>query len=166
MQPSLTLATDRRHPVAIDETHPNVVRFDNKLWVSLLPREQLSQQLAAQKSWDDANARANRWALAIGIGAVAGAALCYLITRLLGAPPVLNLFLLPVGFAIGAVLGGLVNERLRPSRPADAALGPRPLVDEMTRIPRRVASTAERSIGAQELIELSTPGRGPNGGSR
>ncbi len=151
--------------MAIDESHPNVVRFDNKLWVSTLPREELAAQLSAQKAWDDASARANRWALAIGIGAVAGTGITYLAATALGAPTVVNLFLLPVGFGIGAVLGGLVNERLRPSRPADAALGERPTVEEMTRIPRRVANTADPSLAAHELIELSS-GRRPNGGSR
>lgn len=151
--------------MAIDENHPNVVRFDNKLWVSTLPREDLAAQLTAQKTWDDANARANRWALAIGIGAAAGTAASYFVSTALGAPPAVNLFLLPVGFAIGAVLGGLVNERLRPTRPADAALGPRPAVEPMTRIPRRVAATADPNSTAQELIDLVSSRR-PNGGSR
>ncbi|MEQ1737274.1 MAG: hypothetical protein ABL886_12820 [Rhodoglobus sp.] len=148
----------------IDENHPNVVRFDNKLWVSTRAREDLAAQLAAQKAWDDANARANRWALAIGIGAVSGTAATYLAASILGAPPIINLFLLPVGFAIGAVLGGLVNERLRPGRPADAALGARPAVEPMTRLPRRVVARADQHSTAAELIDLAS-GRRPNGGS-
>ena len=67
-----------------------------------------------------------------------------------------NLFLLPVGFAVGAVLGGMVAERLRPARPADAALVDRPAVAAMTRIPRRVAGRADAGSSAQELIDLST----------
>ncbi len=152
--------------MAIDESHPNVVRFDNKLWVSTLPSAELAGQLIAQKAWDDANARANRWGLAISIGAVAGSAVSYLVTRFLGAPPVVNLFLLPVGFAVGAVLGGLINERLRPTRAADQALGARPSVHEMTRIPRRVVALADPLSTASELIDLASSGRRPNGGSR
>ncbi len=140
----------------IDESHPNVVRFDRKLWVSTLPAEELAAQITAQRAWDDANSRVNRWPWAIGIGAVVGTAALYAATTLLGAPPVVNLFLLPVGFAVGAVLGGLVSERLRPRRDADAALGDRPKVDPMTRIPRRVAARADADSTAQELIDLST----------
>lgn len=143
----------------VDENHPNIVRFDRKLWVSQLSAEELAAQIAAQRAWDDSNARANHWALAIGIGAAIGTVLTFVAATLLGAPPVMNLFVLPVGFAVGAVLGGMVNERLRPKRPADAALGARPPVAPMTRIPRRVAATADADSTAKQLIELSTPRR-------
>jgi hypothetical protein len=143
----------------IDEAHPNVVRFDNKLFVSLRPATELAAQLAAQRAWDDANARANHWAWAIGIGAAAGSAATFVATWFLGAPPVINLFLLPVGFAIGAVVGGRINESLRSRRPADAALGARPTSIPMVKIPRRVAATADRLSTAQELIDLSSPDR-------
>jgi hypothetical protein len=145
--------------VPIDESHPNVVRFDRKLWVSPLPADELAEQIRAQRAWDDANSRANHWPWAIGIGAAVGSVATYVITALLGAPPVINLFLLPAGFAAGAVLGGLVSERLRPRRDADAALGPRPKVEPMTRIPRRVAARADADSTAAELIELCTSGR-------
>lgn len=143
----------------IDESHPNVVRFDRRLWVSPLPAEELAAQITAQRAWDDANSRANHWPWAIGIGAVIGTGALYAATTALGAPTVVNLFLLPIGFAIGAVLGGLVSERLRPRREADAALGLRPKVEPMTLIPRRVAARADASSSAQELITLSTGGR-------
>lgn len=140
----------------IDESHPNVVRFDRKLWVSTLPADQLAAQITAQRAWDDANSRVNRWPWAIGVGAAIGTGVLLVVTTLLGAPPVVNLFLLPVGFAVGAVLGGMVAERLRPTRPADAALGDRPAVLAMTRIPRRVAARADAESSAQELIDLCT----------
>ena len=143
----------------IDEAHPNVVRFDNKLFVSLRPATELAAQLAAQRAWDDANARVNHWAWAIGIGAAAGSVVTFVATWFLGAPPVINLFLLPVGFAIGAVVGGRINESLRSRRPADAALGPRPTSIPMVKIPRRVAADADRLSTAQELIDLSSPNR-------
>jgi hypothetical protein len=144
--------------MALDE-NPRVLRFDGKLWVSEMPREELERQLLAQRAWDDANAKANHWALAISIGAVVGTALTLAIGYLTRMPPVVNLFVLPVGFGIGAVLGGLVNERLRPRRPADAALPARPKAAPMVKVPRRVASLTDATSTAKQIIDLSTSRR-------
>ncbi len=143
--------------MAVDESHPYVVRFDRKLWVSPIPSEELAAQITAQRQWDAANSQVNRWPLAIGLGAAVGTAAVYLLGSLLGAPPAVNLFILPLGFAVGAVLGAVVSERLRPRRPADAALGPRPSTAVMTRLPRHVMATADPESTAQELIDLATP---------
>ena len=143
--------------MAVDESHPNVVRFDGKLWVSELESDALIPQLAAQRAWDVAHEKANRWWLALGIGALIGVAVTLVVGGVLGAPPVLNLFILPIGFAVGAVLGARVNEKLRPGRAADQALGDRPRAALMVRLPRHVARTAAPTSTATELIELSTP---------
>ncbi len=143
--------------MAVDETHPNVVRFDGKLWVSELESEQLLPQLTAQRAWDDANDKANRWWLALGIGGIAGVAAALWLSTIFGAPPLLNLFTLPIGFAVGAVSGAQVNEKLRPTRAADQALGVRPQAALMVRLPRHVARSAPATFTARELIELSTP---------
>jgi hypothetical protein len=143
--------------MAVDETHPNVVRFDGKLWVSEVSSEQLMPQLTAQRAWDNSNDKANKWWLALAIGGVIGVAVVWWLSATLGAPPVMNLFTLPIGFAVGAVLGARVNERLRPGRAADQALGVRPQAAVMVRLPRRVVRTADASSTATQLIELSTP---------
>jgi hypothetical protein len=143
--------------MAVDETHPNVVRFDGKLWVSEVSSEQLMPQLTAQRAWDNANDKANRWWLALGIGGLAGVIVGWWLSATLGAPPVMNLFTLPVAFATGAVLGARVNEKLRPSRAADQALGERPHASLMVRLPRHVARSADATATATELIRLSTP---------
>lgn len=141
--------------MALDDS-PWVFRFDNKWFVSELPKAEAIGQLAAQRDWDTANARANRWALSIGIGAAIGTVLTFAAGSFLGAPPVLNLFLLPVGFAIGAVIGGRVAEALRRSRGSDAALPDRPKAVALTRVPRRVVLHAEPDLTAKEIIQLST----------
>lgn len=141
--------------MALDDS-PWVFRFDNKWFVSELPREEMLAQLRAQQEWDARNARVNRWGLSIGIGAAIGTALTLAGGWFLGAPPVLNLFLLPIGFAVGAVIGARANEGLRKSRPEDAALPDRPKAARVTKIPRRVFVTADPSLSAKEIIRLST----------
>jgi len=141
------------------DDHPNCVRFDRKLWVSELPREELHAQLVAQRAWDDEHDRVNRWWLALGLGGLVGVGAALALFTAVGAPPVLNLFTLPIGFAIGAVVGARINEWLRPRRAADAALPPRPTVATMTKVPRRVAATTPLTASAREIIELSTPAR-------
>lgn len=141
--------------MALDDS-PWVFRFDNKWFVSELPGDQALAQLTAQQAWDAANGKVNRWGLAIGIGAAVGTVATFLGGSFLGAPPVLNLFLLPIGFAVGAVIGARVNEFLRQSRPADAALPDRPKAVAVTRVPRRVMMHAEPDLSAKEIIQLST----------
>jgi hypothetical protein len=141
--------------MALDES-PWVFRYDNKWFVSELPKAEAVAQLDAQRAWDTENARVNHWALAIGIGAAVGTILTFIGSWLLGAPPVLNLFLLPIGFAAGAVIGGKTNEGLRRTRPEDASLPPRPKAAPMTKVPRRVVANADSSLSAKEIIELST----------
>lgn len=142
--------------MALDDS-PWVFRYDNKWFVSELPKEQMLAQLQAQRDWDTENARVNHWALAIGIGAAAGTVATFVLTLWLGAPPVLNLFLLPVGFAIGAVAGGRINESLRTKRPEDAQLPPRPKAATITKVPRRVVANGDALLSAKEIIRLSTP---------
>ncbi|MFZ2963411.1 MAG: hypothetical protein WA006_01865 [Rhodoglobus sp.] len=55
------------------EDHPNVFRYEGRTWVSLAPRDEARAALAAQRAWDAATARAQRWWVAIAIGAVLGA---------------------------------------------------------------------------------------------
>ena len=145
--------------MALDDS-PWVFRYDNKWFVSELPREEMLAQLKAQRDWDTENARVNRWALAIGVGAAVGVVVTFVVSLWLGAPPVLNLFLLPVGFAVGAVLGGRINESLRTKRPEDADLPPRPKAAAMTKVPRRVVANSDALLSAREIIRLSTPDRG------
>lgn len=142
----------------LDE-HPNVLRHDGRLWVSDIPRERLRAQIADQRAWDAVTARRERWGLAISLGAVAGVLVTVGIATLAGAPPVANVFILPVGFAVGAVLGAVVNKRILARAPRVPDRGPRPTVATMVRIPPEVVKRAPVDAGVEQLIRWSTRGR-------
>lgn len=138
------------------DNHPNVFRYEGKLWVSELPREQAHAQLVAQRAWDAATTRHQRWWVAIVIGAVVGVAAILGLGFALGAPPVIYLFVLPVGFGAGAVLGAVVNKRLL----GDDLLptSQRPTVVPLTKVPFLVARRTPPDAMVAEIIDASTRG--------
>jgi hypothetical protein len=145
------------------DNHPNVFRFEGRLWVSEAPREDALRQFQAQRAWDDATAKAQRWWVAIGVGAAAGVGAVLALGIATGAPPVLYLFVLPIAFAFGAVLGAMVNKRMLGASPASGATAatPRPGIPALTRVPPRVATKAPADASAKDLIEWSRRGSVP-----
>ncbi|QYH35969.1 hypothetical protein [Salinibacterium sp. M195] len=143
--------------MALDE-HPNVFRFEGHTWVSLAPREEASAQLRAQRAWDSTNAKLQRWWLAMGLGAVAGVAATFALGTGSGINPTLYLFLLPLGFGGGAILGALVNKRINAPERQHASLPDRPTTVPLTRVPPRVARAAPEDSSATEIIEWSNRG--------
>lgn len=136
------------------EEHPNVFRYEGKLWVSLAPREEARTAFAAQRAWDAAAERAQRWWIAIAIGAVVGVAAVLCVGVLTGAPPFLYLIVLPVGFAFGAVLGAMVNKRFNPGA-GTAPATPRPEVPELTRVRASLARRVPADASAAEIIAMA-----------
>jgi hypothetical protein len=133
--------------------------FEGKLWVSELPREETLRQITTQRAWDAANARYERWGIAIAIGATAGVIITFAISVWAGMPPALNLFLLPIGFAVGAVLGARVNKVVRAQALQNSPLPDRPTIARMIRVPRSVAAKTPEDATAREIIELIEPQR-------
>lgn len=138
--------------------HPNVFRYEGRLWVSELPREEALHQLVEQRKWDAANAKLQRWWVAIVIGAVLGVAATLGLGALVNLPPYVYLLLLPVGFGAGAVLGALMNKRFNAPDAQHASLPARPATTPLTRVPPRVASKAPADVAAKQLIEWSKRG--------
>ena len=141
----------------LDE-NPWVFRHDGRLWVSELPREEMLRQVNDQRAWDVANARHERWGFAIAIGAAAGVLVFFSLGSLGGLPPVANLFVLPVGFAVGAVLGAVVNKRVRAVALQNWRLPTRPVIAAMVRIPPEVLKKAPADSTARQLIDWSRRG--------
>ena len=143
--------------MGLDE-NPNVFRHEGRLWVSELPREEMLRQVNDQRAWDAANARHERWGLAIAIGAAVGVLVFYGLGSLAGLPPVVNLFVLPLGFAVGAVLGAVVNKRVRAMSLQNSPLPARPVIAAMVRIPPEVVKKAPADSTARQLIDWSHRG--------
>ena len=142
--------------MALDD-HPNVFRYEGRTWVSLAPREDAITQLRTQRAWDAANAKLQRWWVAITIGAVAGVAATLAFGTAAALAPAVYLLLLPIGFGIGAVLGALVNKRFNPTA-QHASLPARPTTVPLTQVPPRVARAAPADARAIDLIEWSHRG--------
>jgi hypothetical protein len=140
--------------MALDH-HPNVFRFEGRMWVSELPAVDAQAQFAAQRAWDAATAKAQRWWVAIGIGAALAVGLVLAVGIVTGAPGVLYLFVLPIAFAFGAVLGAMANKRLLGDVAPETE---RPSIPPLTRVPPRVAANAPADASAHELIEWSKRG--------
>ncbi|MGV8969854.1 MAG: hypothetical protein ACOH1J_05335 [Microbacteriaceae bacterium] len=139
------------------ENHPHVFQFGGRAWVSALPREQALAQLTAQRAWDVATLRAQRWWVAIAVGSGLGTAVSWWLGNLVNAPAFANIVTLPIGFAIGAVLGAVVNKRLLGDLLTAPVAAERPTVPPLTRVPTRVVRTAEEFSTVQEIIALSRP---------
>jgi hypothetical protein len=134
--------------------HPNVFRFEGKLWVSELPREEALARLTTQRAWDARNARLQRWWVAIVVGAIVGVAGTLALGTLGGLAPAVYLVLLPVGFGIGAVVGALVNKRFFAAEPHHPSMPERPTL-EVYRVPTRVAARLSEGATARQIIEAA-----------
>jgi len=140
------------------ENHPNVFRFEGRLWVSPEDRETAQAAFAAQRRWDAGQLRSQHWTLALALGAIAGTAATLGLGTLGGLPPVFYLILLPVGFGIGAVIGARVNRRILGSRITDVPTTPRPETPPLTRIPSAVAKRVSDVTPVADLISWSEQG--------
>lgn len=143
--------------MALDE-HPNVFRFDGRLWVSAQPREEMHARLADQRAWDAAHVKSQRWTWAIALGAAAGCALTLGLGTLVGMPPAIYLVLLPIGFGIGAVLGAVINKRILAAGGTTASPTPRPVLEELIKVPAAVARKTDETTPVADLIEWSRKG--------
>jgi len=140
------------------DNHPNVFRLEGRTWVSEAPRDDALAQLRAQRAWDSANAKLQRWWVAIIIGAVLGVAATLGFGIAAELAPTVYLLSLPAGFGAGAILGALLNKWfLAPDR-QHASLPERPTTVQLTQVPSRVARAAPPHASATELIEWSTRG--------
>lgn len=139
------------------DDHPNVFRFEGRLWVSALPRQEMHAQLTTQRAWDAEHVRGERWAWAIGVGAVVGCAATIGVGTLGGLAPASYLVLLPLGFGVGTVLGAVVNRWII-SRGAVAPRTPRPVLDEVTKVPASVATKTSALTPVTDLIAWSRQG--------
>ncbi len=137
--------------MAVD-AHPNVFRFEGRLWVSELPGEEARAELAAQRAWDGAQVKAQRWVVALVIGATLAAGTA------LGLAPAVYLVLLPLGFGVGAVLGAVVNRRILGDRLLVAPETARPTTTELTRVPSAVARRTDENTPVADLIAWSKQG--------
>ncbi|GAA1214695.1 hypothetical protein [Rhodoglobus aureus] len=143
--------------MAIDN-HPNVFRFEGRTWVSQAPRDEALEQFRAQRAWDAANAKLQRWWVAITIGAVLGVAATLALGTAAEADPTGYLLLLPLGFGVGAILGALVNKRFNAPEGQHESLPDRPTTVPLTQVPSRVAKAAPPHATAVEIIEWSNRG--------
>lgn len=143
--------------MALDQ-HPNVFRYEGKLWVSELPRDTAHAQLVRQRAWDAANAKLQRWWVAIAIGAAVGTVGTLTLGSSVGLAPAIYLILLPLGFGAGAVLGALVNKWFFAPETQHASLGARPSTAKLVRVPSRVARAATDDASVRDLIEWSQRG--------
>ncbi|WP_010202861.1 hypothetical protein [Salinibacterium sp. PAMC 21357] len=143
--------------MALDE-HPNVFRFEGRSWVSQSPRDEALEQLRAQRAWDAANAKLQRWWVAITIGAIAGVAVTLALGTAADADPTGYLLLLPLGFGAGAILGALINKRFNARDGQHESLPERPTTVALTQVPSRVAKAAPPYATATEIIEWSNRG--------
>ncbi|MBG6054403.1 hypothetical protein IWX81_000793 [Salinibacterium sp. CAN_S4] len=142
--------------MALDD-HPNIFRFEGRTWASLAPRELALSQLQSQREWDAANAKLQRWWVAITIGSIVGVGATLAFGNAAALAPAVYLLLLPIGFGIGAVLGALVNKRFNPTG-QHASLPERPTTVLLTRVPPRVARAAPADATAEQVIEWSSRG--------
>ncbi|CAO1652048.1 hypothetical protein I6E68_07280 [Salinibacterium sp. NSLL150] len=143
--------------MAIDE-HPNVFRFETRLWVSAAPREEALEQLRAQRAWDKENAKLQRWWVALSIGAIIGVGGILAVGTASNLDPTLYLLLLPLGFGGGAILGALINKRFNAPEAHHASLPARPTTVPLTLIPSRVAKAAPEHASVAEIVEWSNRG--------
>ena len=143
--------------MALDD-HPNVFRFEGRTWVSPEPREIALAQLVDQRAWDAANARLQRWWVAIAIGAVVGTVATLALGTSAGLAPAVYLLVLPVGFGAGAVMGALVNKWFLAPEGQHASLPARPKTPPLTRIPSRVVRNSPPDSTSEQIIEWSNRG--------
>jgi hypothetical protein len=140
------------------QEHPYAFRYEGRWWVSETLRDEAHRRLVAQREWDARNARAQRWWVAISIGAALGVGLAFGLGVLVDLAPFVYLVALPVGFGVGAVLGALVNKRVQGKDAAHQSMAKRPSIPPLTLIPRGVARRATDDASAADLIRWSKQG--------
>jgi len=143
--------------MALDQ-HPNVFRFEARLWVSLAPRDEAREQLQAQRAWDKENAKLQRWWISFSIGAAVGVAGVLAVGSAANLDPTLYLLLLPLGFGGGAIAAALINKRFNAPDAQHASLPARPTTPALTLVPSQVAKAAPEQASASEIIEWSKRG--------
>lgn len=144
------------------DNHPNVFRYEGKLWASELPRDEMLAAFVAQRAWDAAHVKAERWTLSFVLGAIAGTIATLVLGTAIGLSPATYLVLLPLGFGGGVVLGAVVNRWLlglsRNTAEAAHVLDGRPELHEMTKVPAAVARNTDEFTPIADLMEWSQQG--------
>ena len=141
--------------MALDNS-PYCFRFEGKLWVSEVDPAEAIRQFQAQRAWDTAAVRRQRWWPAVTIGGLAGIIGIIALSNWGNLPIALYLFTLPVGFGIGAVLGAIVNKRILG---IDGTVdSERPELVEVTRVPFSVSRKAPEDASAADIIRWSKQG--------
>ncbi len=140
------------------DSHPNVFRFEGRWWVSPLPAAEALALVTAQRRWDAAQVRAQRWLPAVVIGAIAGTGGTLGIGVIAGLAPALYLVLLPLGFAIGVVVAALINKRMLGDRLTATPETPRPETGRLVRVPPSVARFTDENTPLGDLMAWSEQG--------
>ena len=140
------------------ESHPHVFRFEGRWWVSELPAADALALLVEQRRWDAAQVRAQRWLVAVIVGAIVGTGGTLTIGALAGLAPALYLVLLPLGFGVGVVLGAVVNRRLLGDGLTAPPATPRPVTGRLLRVPPAVARFADEHTALDDLMTWSEQG--------
>jgi hypothetical protein len=140
------------------QEHPYAFRYEGRWWVSETPREEAHRRLVQQREWDARNARAQRWWVAIAIGAALGVGLAFGLGMLVNLAPFVYLVALPVGFGVGAVVGALVNKRIQGTDAAHDSMPKRPTIPPLTLVPRGVARRATDDASVADLLRWSKQG--------
>lgn len=143
------------------DSHPHAFRFEGRWWVSELPAADALALLTAQRRWDAAQVRAQRWAVALVIGALVGTGGMLGIGVLAGLAPALYLVLLPLGFGVGVVVGAIVNRRLLGDRLTEAPATPRPVTGRLVRVPPAVVRFVDEDTTLDDLLAWSEQGYVP-----
>lgn len=144
--------------MALDNS-PYCFRFEGKLWVSEVDPQEALRQFQAQRAWDSAAVKRQRWWPAVTIGGLLGIGAILALSNWGNLPIALYLFTLPVGFGIGAVLGAMVNKRILG---VDGQVdGERPTLVEVTRVPFSVSRKAPEDASAADIIRWSKQGYVP-----
>jgi len=138
------------------DNSPYCFRFEGRLWVSEVDPAEALRQFQAQRAWDTAAVRRQRWWPAVTIGAVLGIVGIIALSTWGNLPIALYLFTLPVGVIIGSVLGAVVNKRILG---VDGVVdSERPELVEVTRVPFLVSRKAPEDASRADIIQWSKQG--------